>query len=86
MAPEIVKRPKSGFEGKPADIFSLGVAFFIMLYGIPPFTEASKDDNLYGFFAINYPKMFFKKHARTAKQIMFGEIDKSLVQLFSDVF
>lgn len=45
MAPEI----KEGkvYNGKQVDIFSIGVVLFIMVRGIYPFTEATKNDQFY---------------------------------------
>ena len=45
MAPEI----KEGkiYNGKEVDIFSIGVVLFIMVRGIYPFTEATKNDQFY---------------------------------------
>lgn len=39
MAPEIVYQAMA-FDGTKADVFSLGVLFFIMAFGGPPFTKA----------------------------------------------
>jgi len=45
MAPEIIAG--QGFDGRAADVFSLGVTLFILLTGIPPFSSASPQDERY---------------------------------------
>lgn len=40
MAPEIIKRNIS-YDGMKADIFSLGVVMFTIVFGCFPFTEAT---------------------------------------------
>lgn len=49
-APEIQLHHKAGFQGRSADIFALGVILFIIEFGVPPFSEASKQNSLYRFF------------------------------------
>ncbi len=49
-SPEIYRASFEGFDGEKADIFALGVILFIMIFGIPPFTIASKDNCLYRHF------------------------------------
>ena len=42
MAPEMLSGLSSGgYSGTQADIFALGVLFFTMVFGIPPFLAAS---------------------------------------------
>lgn len=36
-APETYLQSNEGFDGAKADIFSLGVILFIMIFGVPPF-------------------------------------------------
>ena len=45
MAPEI--KLGNVYNGKEVDIFSIGVVLFIMVRGIYPFTEATKNDQFY---------------------------------------
>ena len=42
MAPEIKEGKK--YDGNKADIFSAGVILFVIVVGLFPFNEASKDD------------------------------------------
>jgi serine/threonine protein kinase len=45
MAPEAmdVKQAKLGYNGKIADIWSLGITFYCLVYMQPPFTGAVMD-------------------------------------------
>lgn len=49
-APEIYHNDKKGFIGESADIFALGVILFIMNFGVPPFTMATRENSLYKYF------------------------------------
>jgi len=49
MAPEVLGCQE--YRGKLADVFSLGVMLFTMLYGFPPFEEASLTDARYRFIS-----------------------------------
>ena len=42
MAPEIVR--KSDYEGKPVDMWALGVLLYVMLTGVNPFRGTSEKD------------------------------------------
>ena len=57
-APEIHEGSKA-YHGIQADIFSLGVVFFIMQFTKPPFSKASTQDNNYRCFAKN-PSVFWR--------------------------
>lgn len=46
-APEIFTR---AYQGRPSDIFSLGMMLFIILYNIPPFRSAKPNDEFYKYF------------------------------------
>ena len=65
-APEILNvtsrvGPGHTYRGVQADIFSLGVVFFILKFGVPPFKIAKKDDMNFGLF-LRKPDMFWKYH------------------------
>ncbi len=51
MAPEIVTRSYN-YDGVKADVFSLGVLFFIIAFGVPPFHNAHIEDKLYSIAAL----------------------------------
>ena len=62
MAPEIKELTHGKtYDGKAADIFSLGVILFIIVQGIFPFTEARKDEDFYKLILDgNLPKYWQK--------------------------
>ena len=45
MAPEIQKGER--YDGKSADIFSMGVVIFILVVGYMPFSEATENDKYF---------------------------------------
>ena len=47
MAPEIHEARKKAFEAKKSDLFSLGVLFYILAFGAPPFHKAVETDEFY---------------------------------------
>lgn len=49
MAPEVHEARQASCSGKVADFFSLGVLFFIMAFGVPPFHQATKQDTYFRF-------------------------------------
>ena len=82
MAPEVHNSRLSPCLGVPADIFSLGVLFFILAFGAPPFHSADKSDT---YFRILHMKPgttdFFKFHPHTRTHFREGAIDKDLMNL-----
>jgi serine/threonine protein kinase len=82
-APETYFESNEGYEGTRADIFSLGVILFIMIFGVPPFCMASKEDPLYRLFyrGANSSKYFLRLHHATKQRYAAGEIDLELVDL-----
>ena len=60
MAPEVLAREK--YQGKQADIYSLGVILFILLIGNMPMESASSDDRFFKYLAANKPEMFWAAH------------------------
>lgn len=63
MAPEI----KEGkvYDGKKADIFSIGVILFIVVQGIYPFKEARQDDCFYNLLLKNRLDFYWLKTGGT---------------------
>lgn len=58
MAPEVVAQTQ--YDPKKADIWSVGIAFFILLTSSPPFEMASVNDPGYRYIAKNGLKAVFK--------------------------
>lgn len=51
MAPEMLQlRQNVGYSGALSDIFALGVTFFTMTFGIPPFLQAKDSDDYFRMF------------------------------------
>ena len=67
-APEIyIQNNDDGYDGAKADIFSLGVILFILIFGVPPFTMATKENAYYRIFyrGANSLQYFFRMHPAT---------------------
>ena len=82
-APEIYLQSNEGFDGDKADIFALGVILFIMIFGVPPFTIATRDNTYYRLFykGANSLKHFFRLHPATKSAYYSGTIDVDLLDL-----
>ena len=59
MAPEI--REGQTYDGKSADIFSLGVVLYTMIQGTHPFSQASKDESFYKLLIRRERKEFWER-------------------------
>ena len=82
-APEIYLQSNEGFDGAKADIFALGVILFIMIFGVPPFTMATKDNSYYRLFykGANSFKFFFRLHPATKAAYNNGTLNPNLMDL-----
>jgi serine/threonine protein kinase len=82
-APEIYTKHKSGYDGAKADYFALGVILFILEFGVPPFTIATKDNPYYRCFfrGPNASRIFFRLHPITKELLLKGELDADLSEL-----
>ena len=81
VCPEI--HSEDTFNGFAADIFSIGVWFFILLVGDYPFLYAKKTDNKYQNFYKKNPFLFWKKHSKAKKKINKGIISDDFVDLIT---
>ncbi|CDW89902.1 protein kinase domain containing protein [Stylonychia lemnae] len=82
-APETYIQSNEGYDGVKADFFSLGVILFIMIFGVPPFNQATREDGLYRLFyrgSQSY-KYFLRLHLGTKQQFQEGKIDHELIEL-----
>ena len=85
MAPEILTKDSfSTYEGRQADIFSLGVILFILFFGQPPFHRADvRIDRFYGL-CHKKPEAFFRLHPtikRVKQELELDSIDQGLIDL-----
>lgn len=71
------------FSGKSADIFALGVCFFILLVGDYPFNAATKSDTKYKNFYKTDPFTFWKRNSRAKKKINRGKISDNFIDLIT---
>ena len=82
MAPEIHEARSTPCKGQLADFFSIGVLFFILAFGAPPFHNATKSDTYFRFLKMKQgSKDFFKFHPHTRTLYREGQIDESLMEL-----
>ena len=66
MAPEVYNASEMPCKGGPADIFSLGVLFFMMAFGAPPFQSAEYSDSYFSFIKMRPGNTdFFRFHPHT---------------------
>lgn len=72
-----------GYDGARADIFSLGVILFIFVFGVPPFSMATREDPLYRLFyrGVHSYKYFLRLHYATKHQFLAGNIDPELIEI-----
>lgn len=78
MAPEI----KVGltYDGRQADIFSVGVILFIIVVGIFPFQEAKKDEY---FYKLILTKQYEKYWMKVGGQDLSPEFKSLVTQMFN---
>lgn len=82
MAPEIHKAPVIPCEGQTSDVFSLGVLFFILAFGAPPFKAAVSNDIYFNYLAMKPGnKDFFKYHPHTKMLYKAGKIPQSFIDM-----
>ena len=64
-------------------MFALGVILYIMLFGVPPFTEATRENTYYRLFYRNNTKtsFFFRLHPATRDAYSKGELDPEMSEI-----
>jgi serine/threonine protein kinase len=63
MAPEIYNAYELPCKALPTDVFSLGVLFFMMAFGAPPFQSAEFSDGYFSYLKLRPGNTdFFKFH------------------------
>lgn len=66
MAPEIYNTHELPCQAGATDIFSLGVMFFMLAFGAPPFQSAEYSDSFYSFLKMRPGSTdFFRFHPHT---------------------
>jgi len=82
MAPEIYDARYNPCLAKPTDIFSLGVLFFILAFGAPPFHSAEYSDTYFRYLKMKPGSTdYFKFHPHSRALYAKGLIDDSLQTL-----
>jgi serine/threonine protein kinase len=79
MAPEIHSASVKPCKAYPTDVFSLGVVFFMLAFGMPPFHSAEITDSYFSFLRLRPGDSdFFKFHPHTQQLYKEGKIPLSL--------
>ena len=82
MAPEIHSADTMPCDAQVADIFSLGVLFFMLAFGVPPFASAELKDGFFSFLKARPDSMdFFKFHPHTRLLYRDGKIPEGFMML-----
>lgn len=82
MAPEIHTARQAPCNPKTTDIFSLGVLFYILAFGAPPFHKAESSDVYFKFLKEKPGSLdFFKFHPHTKKLYANGLLSHSLQKM-----
>ena len=82
MAPEIHEARINPCKAQTADFFSLGVLFFILAFGAPPFNTAEKQDTYFRYIKLRPGSTdFFKFHPHTRVLFREGKIEDSFMSL-----
>jgi serine/threonine protein kinase len=69
-------------KAQPTDIFSLGVLFFMLAFGAPPFHAAVNTDCYFSFLVLRPGnKDFFKYHPHTRQLFRDKKIPESFMDL-----
>lgn len=82
MAPEIHEARLNPCKAFPTDVFSLGVLFFILAFGAPPFHQAQKTDTYFKFIKQKPGSPdFFKFHPHTRTLFRDNKLDQGMLHL-----
>lgn len=82
MAPEVHQTTTMACDARPTDVFSLGVLFFILAFGAPPFKAAVKNDIYFNFLDMKPGNTdFFKYHPHTKLLYKQAKIPASFIDL-----
>ena len=82
MAPEVHDAKNLACRPLATDIFSLGVLFFMLAFGAPPFHSAEMSDGFFSFLKQRPDSVdFFKFHPHTRLLFRDNKIPTSFVQM-----
>jgi serine/threonine protein kinase len=82
MAPEIHNAKNIPCRAQATDIFSLGVLFFMLAFGVPPFHSAEMSDGFFAFLKARPDSLdFFKFHPHTRTLFRDGKIPVSFMKM-----
>ena len=82
MAPEIYGASTLPCKASTTDIFSLGVLFFMIAFGAPPFNCANISDGFFSFLKMRPTSTdFFKFHPHTRQLFRDKRIPESFMQM-----
>jgi serine/threonine protein kinase len=82
MAPEIYNANEMPCKALPTDVFSLGVLFFMMAFGAPPFQSAEFSDGYFSYLKLRPGNTdFFKFHPHTRQLYGRGQIPVSFMNM-----
>lgn len=86
MAPEIYKADEMPCKAEQTDIFSLGVLFFMMAFGAPPFQAAEFSDSFFSFLKLRPGNNdFFRYHPHTRSLFHNNSIPKDFQKLLLEM-
>ena len=82
MAPEIHQAVDMPCKAYPTDVFSLGVLFFMLAFGAPPFHSAEMTDCYFSYLLLKPGNIeFFKYHPHTRQLFRDKKIPQSFMEL-----
>ena len=82
MAPEIHNAKEFPCKAYKSDMFSLGVVFFMLAFGVPPFHSAELSDGFFTFIKMRPDSTdFFKYHAHTRQLYHDNKIPVSFMKM-----
>ena len=82
MAPEMHQAAEMPCKAQQTDIFSLGVVFFMLAFGAPPFHSAVNTDSFFSFLALQPGNSnFFRFHPHTRGLFSSKKIPQSFMDL-----
>lgn len=79
MAPELHCSAYKSCVAGLTDIFSMGVLFFMIAFGVPPFHEAVQSDSYFTYLRLKAGSTdFFKHHPHTKNLYLQNKIPESI--------